>query len=103
MCLFRDYLVIVTPVSVLIQDLSSGKERGGGLIDSFAGSEHLYYDCPSHQPGDTVIHCPVPPGTQQLPTPENIQWNVFSVSVVLKSLDEKSRICTRRVYLFFAM
>ena len=33
-CLFRDYLVIVTPVSVLIQDLC----REGGLIDSFAGS-----------------------------------------------------------------
>lgn len=89
MCLFRDYLVIVTPVSVLIQDLSvvgREKEREGGLIDSFAGSEHLYYDCPSHQPSDTVIHCPVPSGTQQLPTPDNIQWNVFSVSVVLKSL-----------------
>ena len=39
-CLFRDYLVIVTPVSVLnIQDLCGVEERErGGLIDSFAGS-----------------------------------------------------------------
>ena len=37
-CLFRDYLVIVTLVSVLIQDLCRVEEREGGLIDSFAGS-----------------------------------------------------------------
>ena len=78
-CLFRDYLVIVTPVSVLIQDLC----REGDLLTVLLGA-NICITTVRHT--GAVIHSHVPPGTQQLPTPENIQWIVFSVSVVLKSL-----------------
>ena len=82
-CLFRDYLVIVTPVSVLnIQDLCGVEERERWDLLTVLLGANICITTVRHT--GAVIHSHVPPGTQQLPG--NIQWIVFSVSVVLKSL-----------------
>lgn len=103
MCLFRDYLVIVTPVSVLIQDLSvvgREKEREGGLIDSFAGSEHLYYDCPSHQPSASdTLPCPRghPAATDTRQYSVECIFSFSCLEIAMKSL-----VFAQGVFIYFA-